>query len=71
MAGAILLALSRHDLPGRPLLADSRHMMLLFPGFMLMGRYGRNPRLHRLIFYSFFALFIFMMGVYFQWGFLE
>lgn len=71
MAAILLYTLSRHDLAGRSLLSVSRHVLVLFPGFSLLGAAGRRPWLHRLIFYPSLALYMFLMGVFFMWGYAE
>ena len=71
MTGYLLYALSRHEMADRPLLSMSRHVLLLFPGFMLLGKWGRHPWIHRLILYPSFALYLFLMGVFFMWGYAE
>ena len=71
MGGILLYTLSRHDLSGRALLSVSRHVLVIFPGFMLLGAAGRHRWLHRLILYSSLALYLFLMGVFFMWGYVE
>ena len=71
MAAMLLYTLSRHDLAGRALLSVSRHVLMLFPGFVLLGAAGRHRWLHRLVLYSSLALYLFLMGVYFMWGYAE
>jgi hypothetical protein len=71
MAGILLVSLSRHEVAGRYLIAVSRHMLFLFPGFMVMGYAGRNPWLNRLILYSSLVMFLLLMGVFFMWGYAE
>ena len=58
MAAVLLYTLSRHDLAGRALLSVSRHVLVVFPGFVLLGAAGRRPWLHRLNFYPSLALFV-------------
>ncbi len=71
MAGILLYTLSRHDLAGRALLSVSRHVLVAFPGFMLLGAAGRRPWLHRLILYPSLALYLLLMGIFFMWGYVE
>lgn len=71
MAAILLYSLSRHDLGVRALLSVSRHVLVVFPGFMLLGAAGRRPWLHRLILYASQALYLFLMGVFFLWGYVE
>jgi hypothetical protein len=71
MVGILLYTLSRHDLAGRALLSVSRHMLVMFPGFMLLGEAGQRRWLHRLILYPSLALYLFLMGVFFMWGYAE
>jgi hypothetical protein len=42
MAAMPLYTLSRHDLAGWALLSVSRHVLMLFPGFVLLGAAGRR-----------------------------
>jgi hypothetical protein len=71
MAGVLLYTLSRHELAGRALLSVSRHVLVLFPGFMVLGSAGQNRWVHRLILGSAFGLYLFLMGVFFMWGYAE
>jgi hypothetical protein len=71
MAAILLYTLSRHDLAGRALLSVSRHVLVVFPGLVLLGAAGRRPWLHRLILYPSLALYLFLMGVFFMWGYAE
>jgi len=71
MAGILLYSLSRHDLAGRVLLSASRHVLVIFPGFMLLGAAGRRRWLHRLILYPSLALYLFLIGIFFMWGYAE
>jgi hypothetical protein len=71
MAGILLYSLARHDLAGRPLLSVSRHVLVAFPGFMILGAVGRRPWLHRLILYASSSLCVFLMGAFFLWGYVE
>lgn len=71
MAAMLLYTLSRHDLGGRALLSVSRHVLVLFPGFMVMGIAGQARRVHRLILYPSIALYLFLMGLFFMWGYAE
>jgi len=71
MTGTLLFTLSRHEMGGRALLSVSRHMLTMFPAFMLLGMIGQNRWLHRLILYPSLALYLFLMGVFFMWGFAE
>jgi hypothetical protein len=49
----------------------SRHVLVVFPGLVLLGAAGRRPWLHRLILYPSLALYLFLMGVFFMWGYAE
>lgn len=71
MASILFYSLSRHDLAGRALLSTSRHVLVIFPGFMLLGAAGQRRWLHRLILYPSLALYLFLMGVFFMWGYTE
>lgn len=71
MVGILLYTLCRRDLAGRALLSASRHVLVMFPGFMLLGAAGRRRWLHRLILYPSLALYLFLMGIFFMWGYAE
>ena len=71
MAGILLYTLSRHDLAGRTLLSVSRHVLVMFPGFVLLGAAGHRRWLHRSILYPSLGLYMFLMGVFFMWGYAE
>jgi hypothetical protein len=71
MAAILLYTLSRHDVAGRALLSVSRHVLVVFPGFVLLGAAGRRHWRHRLILYPSLALYLFLMGVFFMWGYAE
>jgi len=71
MAGVLLYTLTRHELAGRALLSVSRHVLVLFPGLMVLGAIGQKRCVHRLILYSSLALYLFLMGVFFMWGYAE
>jgi hypothetical protein len=71
MATILLYTLSRHDVAGRALLSVSRHVLVVFPGFVLLGAAGRRHWRHRLILYPSLALYLFLMGVFFMWGYAE
>lgn len=71
MVAILLYTLSRHDLSGRALLLISRHVLVIFPGFMLLGAAGRRRWLHRLILYSSLVFYLFLMGIFFLWGYAE
>jgi hypothetical protein len=52
----------------QPLVSMSRYVLVLFPAFMLWGRWGRNPRVQRLIIYPSVALLLYLCGQFAMWG---
>jgi hypothetical protein len=62
----VVLMLRRTTL--QPLVSMSRYVLVLFPAFMLWGRWGRNPRIQRLIVYPSVALLLYLSGQFAMWG---
>jgi hypothetical protein len=52
----------------QPLVSMSRYVLVLFPAFMLWGRWGRNPWVQRLIVYPSVALLLYLCGQFAMWG---
>jgi hypothetical protein len=52
----------------QPLVSMSRYVLVLFPAFMLWGRWGRNPRVQRLIVYPSVAMLLYLCGQFVMWG---
>lgn len=52
----------------QPLVSMSRYVLVLFPVFMLWGRWGKNPRIQRLIIYPSVALLLYLSGQFAIWG---
>ncbi|MDH4207545.1 MAG: mannosyltransferase family protein [Anaerolineae bacterium] len=52
----------------QPLVSMSRYVLVLFPAFMLWGRWGGNPRVQRLIVYPSVALLLYLSGQFVMWG---
>jgi hypothetical protein len=53
----------------QPLLAVSRYVLVLFPGFVVLARWGwQRVWVHRLVIYGFSALLIFFTGQFAIWG---
>ena len=52
----------------QPLVSMSRYVLVLFPAFMMWGRWGRNPRVQRLIVYPCVALLLYLSGQFAMWG---
>lgn len=65
---SILAGVLTKTAPIQPLLSVSRYVLSLFPAFILLGRWGRNPWLHRFIVYPSIALFLFFSGQFVIWG---
>ncbi len=52
----------------QPLVSMSRYALILFPAFMIWGRWGRNPRVQRLIVYPSVTLLLYLSGQFAMWG---
>ncbi len=52
----------------QPLVSMSRYGLVLFPAFMMWGRWGVNPRVQRLIVYPSVALLLYLSGQFAMWG---
>jgi hypothetical protein len=65
-ATMLVLMLRRTTL--QPLVSMSRYVLMLFPAFMLWGRWGRNPRVQRLIVYPSVAMLLYLSGQFAMWG---
>ena len=52
----------------QPLVSMSRYVLVLFPAFMIWGRWGRNPRVQRMIIYPSVALLLYLSGQFAMWG---
>jgi hypothetical protein len=64
---ALIFNLSQFRIP-QPISSQARFALLLFPAFIILGQLGATPRNHRLILYSFFALWIYLAGQFVMWG---
>ena len=62
----LVLLLRRTTL--QPMVSMSRYVLVLFPAFILWGRWGRNPRVQRLIVYPCVALLLYLSGQFAMWG---
>ena len=63
-----MLALLLRRTTLQPLVSMSRYVLILFPAFMIWGRWGRNPRVQRLIVYPSVALLLYLSGQFAMWG---
>jgi len=52
----------------QPLVSMSRYVLVLFPAFMMWGRWGKNPRVQRLVVYPGVALLLYLSGQFAMWG---
>jgi hypothetical protein len=52
----------------KPLFSFSRYTLAFFPTFMILGGLGRNPWVNRLIVYPSLALYLYLSGQFFMWG---
>jgi hypothetical protein len=67
MAVTIFVLLSRRTTL-QPLVSMSRYVLVLFPAFMIWGRWGSNPRFQRLVVYPSVALLLYLSGQFAMWG---
>lgn len=63
-----LLALMLRMTTLQPLVSMSRYVLAIFPAFMLLGAWGQNPWVNRLILYLSIALLIYLTGQFVLWG---
>ena len=52
----------------KPLYSFSRYTLAFFPTFLLLGVWGQNGWVHRLILYPSFILYLYFSGQFFLWG---
>jgi hypothetical protein len=52
----------------KPLFSFSRYTLAFFPSFMVLGMAGRSPWINRLVLYPSFALYLYLSGQFFVWG---
>ena len=52
----------------KPLFSFSRYALAFLPTFMILGGLGRNPWANRLIVYPSLALYLYLSGQFFMWG---
>jgi len=67
MAVSLCVILSKTGFP-QPLESASRLALPLFPGFMVLGLWGRNPWVHRLIVYPSLLLLFILTAIFAAWG---
>jgi len=67
MVVSLGVILSKTGFP-QPLESASRLVLPLFPGFMVLGLWGRNPWVHRLIVYPSLLLLLILTGLFAVWG---
>jgi len=67
MAVSVFVLLSRRTTL-QPLVSMSRYVLILFPAFMIWGRWGRNPRFQKLVVYPSVALLLYLSGQFAMWG---
>lgn len=67
MVVSLWVILSRTGFP-QPLISACRLVLPLFPGFMILGLWGRNPWVHRLILYPSILLLLILTGIFAAWG---
>lgn len=69
--GAVLLLPLFTLQPGNPLYSMSRLALAAFPGFLVLGKWGRDPRVHRLILYPSLGLQLLLSALFFRWFFVS
>lgn len=52
----------------QPLLGIARYVLALFPLFMVLGQWGKNPWVNRLVLYASWAGLLFLAGQFAIWG---
>lgn len=67
MVVSLWVILSKTGFP-QPLESASRLVLPLFPGFMILGLWGRNPWVHRLVVYPSLLLLLVLTGIFAAWG---
>ena len=53
---------------GQPFVSMARYVLVIFPAFILLGQWGRNPWMNRLILYSSFPLALYFSAQFWMWG---
>ena len=64
----LLLFIFLHTSELKPLFSFSRYALAFFPMFMIFGAAGHNPWVNRLIVYPSLALYLYLSGQFFMWG---
>jgi hypothetical protein len=67
-SGMLLLFILLPTSEVKPLYSFSRYTLAFIPTFMLLGEYGRNPIIHRIILYSSLLLYLYFSGQFVVWG---
>lgn len=65
---AMLLFLLLPTSDFKPLYSFSRYTLVFFPTFLVLGQFGRRPWRNRLILYPSLALYLYLSGQFFIWG---
>lgn len=67
-AAASLVVLTVRIVDTQPLNSMSRYAITLFPAFVLLGRWGKNPWVQRAVVYPSVALALYCSAQFFWWG---
>jgi hypothetical protein len=67
-SAASILIFSARWVDTQPLNSMIRYLLTVFPIFFLLGRFGENKWVNRLIFLGFLGLNLFLCGQFFLWG---
>ena len=54
--------------PGQPFVSMSRYVLVIFPAFILLGKWGKNAWVNRLILYPSFLAALFFSAQFWMWG---
>jgi hypothetical protein len=63
----MLLFLARMGTP-QPLVSTARYVLEIFPAFIILAHWGRNPWINRLILYPSWIALLFFAGQFAMWG---
>ena len=53
---------------GQPFVSMARYVLVIFPAFILLGQWGKNPWVNRLILYLSFPVLLYFSAQFWMWG---
>jgi hypothetical protein len=53
---------------GQPFVSMARYVLMIFPAFILLGTWGRNPWVNRGILYTSLPVMLFFSAQFWMWG---